>query len=179
MKTKVYVVEGRNDATRLKQVFPNINVLSVGGSAINSDILNFLKKLSDDYEIVIVTDPDYPGKKIRTTIEKAIGDVSHIYVTQAVARNRNNTKLGIEHMNEADLKAAFKYHVKSVNKESDLTMNLLFELKLVGNFESNKLRSLLSEKLNIGYVNGKTLLERLKMIGITKIELMELLNKLN
>lgn len=179
MKTKVYVVEGRNDATRLKQVFPNINVLSVGGSAINSDILNFLKKLSDDYEIVIVTDPDYPGKKIRTTIEKAIGDVSHIYVTQAIARNRNNTKLGIEHMNEADLKAAFKYHVKSVNKESDLTMNLLFELKLVGNFESNKLRSLLSEKLNIGYVNGKTLLERLKMIGITKIELMELLNKLN
>lgn len=179
MKDKLYVVEGRNDATRLRQVFPNIKVLSVGGSAINSDILNLLNEVKDKYEIVIVTDPDYPGKKIRTTIEKAVGNVLHIYVTQDVARNKNNTKLGIEHMSEADLKEAFKYQVNSIIKDSDLTMNLLFELNLVGSYESIKLRKELSEKLNIGHVNGKALLERLKMIGITRVELIELLSKVD
>lgn len=178
MRTKVYVVEGRNDTTRLKQVFPGINVLSVGGSAINSDILKLLHELKIDHEIIVVTDPDYPGKKIRTTIEKEIGDVSHIYVSRDLARNKNNTKIGIEHMSEFDLKEAFKYEHKNVNKKSDLTMNALFELKLVGNFDSNKLRSKLSNKLNLGHVNGKALLERLKMLGINKEALIKEMSSL-
>lgn len=176
MKPKVYIVEGRNDVTRLKQVFPDINVLSVNGSAVDKNILKILERIKDDYEIIIVTDPDYPGEKIRKTIAGKISNVSHIFVDKSLAHNKNHTKIGIEHMSDEELKKAFKYKVKNSIVKSDLKMSSLYKLKLIGHENSAELRDNLSRKLKIGHVNGKALLERLIMLGLDKKEL-ELLCK--
>jgi len=175
-KPKVYVVEGRNDATRLKQVFKDIKVLSVNGSSVDKDVLKLLERIKNEYEIVLVTDPDYPGEKIRKTISNKIGNVSHIFVEQKQARNKNNTKIGIEHMSDEDLINTFKYKIKNNTIKSDITIDTLYKQQLIGHTNSKAKRKHLSDKLNIGHVNGKTLLERLNMIGLSKKELISLMN---
>ncbi|HBG33487.1 MAG TPA: ribonuclease M5, partial [Acholeplasmataceae bacterium] len=37
MRPKVVVVEGRNDASRLKQIYPDIKIITTNGSAIKED----------------------------------------------------------------------------------------------------------------------------------------------
>lgn len=175
-KPKVYVVEGRNDATRLKQVFKDIKVLSVNGSSVDKDVLKLLERIKNEYEIVLVTDPDYPGEKIRKTISNKIGNVSHIFVEQKQARNKNNTKIGIEHMSDEDLINTFKYKIKNNTIKSDITIDTLYNQQLIGHTNSKAKRKYLSDKLNIGHVNGKTLLERLNMIGLSKKELIRHMN---
>lgn len=41
MKQKIYVVEGTHDETLLKQIDPNIRTVSVGGSQIKEDVIQF------------------------------------------------------------------------------------------------------------------------------------------
>ena len=57
-------------------------------------------------------------------------------------------------------------------------MNDLFDLKLIGDENSSRLRSETSNILNIGNPNAKTFLKRLNLIGINKKELEDILCKI-
>jgi 5S rRNA maturation endonuclease (ribonuclease M5) len=46
MKKTIYVVEGQHDISKLKQIDPFIEVISVNGSAIDEKALTSFKKLS-------------------------------------------------------------------------------------------------------------------------------------
>ncbi|NWH15245.1 toprim domain-containing protein, partial [Acholeplasma laidlawii] len=68
MKQKIYVVEGTHDETLLKQIDPNIRTVSVGGSQIKEDVIQFLKTYEDKFQIILLLDPDYTGEQIRKRI---------------------------------------------------------------------------------------------------------------
>ena len=63
----IIVVEGYHDEAKIKAVYPNLDVVVTNGSEISKETLNLIKKLSEDNEIVIFTDPDYPGETKYTT----------------------------------------------------------------------------------------------------------------
>ncbi|MDY0276611.1 MAG: ribonuclease M5 [Acholeplasma sp.] len=176
---KIFVVEGRNDVTRLKQVFPNLNVVSVNGSAINDDVLEMLIDKSKNHEIVLCMDPDYPGEKIRKTIASKISNVSHIFIEKSVAYSKNKKKIGFEHLSDEEIKKSLENIVKQNTQwESDLTMDFLYEKKLIGHINSRELRNKVSKKLKIGHVNGKTMLNRLKKFNISIKDLAKVLDEL-
>lgn len=173
---KIYVVEGAHDEAILKQLNQNIKTISVGGSQIKKDVLDFLINHQDRFDIVLLLDPDHAGERIRNILSLKFKHVSHIFINRSEAISKNKKKVGIEHTRLKDLEEALKFEIKEQSSESELSMSLFKELHLTGNKESQTLRKQLSEHYHIGHVNAKTLLKRLQWLGVTTNELLEVLN---
>ncbi|MBU1142660.1 MAG: ribonuclease M5 [Firmicutes bacterium] len=176
MRPKVFVVEGRNDSNRLKLIFPNITVVTTNGSAINIESVELLKELDSTHDIILFLDPDHAGERIRRLLSKEVKNIYHAFLDKEVAYSKNRKKIGIEHASEKDILEALK-DIKIVSHESksDITHPFLFEMKLTGSKDSKMLRERLSKALKIGYVNGKTLYQRLRMFDISQKQVIEVL----
>ncbi len=176
MRPKVFVVEGRNDASRLKQIYPDITIITTNGSAINPDSVEVLKELDHTHDIVLFLDPDHAGERIRRLLGKSLTHVYHAFLAQEVAHSKNGKKIGVEHASTEDIMLALK-DMQNVHFDStsDVTHSFLHDMKLTGNLDSKKLRANLSSVLKIGHVNGKTLYQRLKLFNISKERIVEVL----
>lgn len=176
--SSVIVVEGIHDEMRIKALFKDAFIVTTNGSEISEDTLNMLKNLSLTNEIIIFTDPDFPGEKIRNKITEIIPNAKQAFLRKQDAISKNHKKVGIEHAsNEAILTALKNVYCPSIFKET-ITNQDLYELGLNGDSNSAKLRELVSYELNIGKPNAKTFLKRLNLIQISKKELKELCQKL-
>lgn len=178
MKDQIFVVEGKNDVNKLKSIFKDINVISVGGSEVNKDVVNYLKQLKSTHEIIIITDPDYPGKKIRDYLESEIKDVKHIFLERHYSKSKNKKKIGLEHVSKEIIKEKLE-EIISFNQNEDLLTNEdLINNKLIGFENSKNLRYKLTTFLKIDNCNGKRLLKRLNSLNINKEKLKEIVNTL-
>ena len=121
---------------------------------------------------MLLLDPDYPGEKIRKTIQQVVPQAKHIYADKNKAISKNKRKVGIEHMKVEDIIELFD-HIQIVKHDSDVSNNFLYELGLIGSEGSKTLRIKLGKKLGIGYMNSKQLLKRLHMFGIKKEEVIK------
>lgn len=178
MRPRVVVVEGRNDASRLKQIYPDIKIITTNGSAIKEDSVQLLKELDDTYDIILFLDPDHAGERIRRLLSKQLKHIYHAFIDRDVAYSKNMKKIGIEHASEDDIKNALG-DIQAVHQEStsDITYSFLHDMKLTGNKDSKKLRDIVSKKLRLGHVNGKTLYQRLKMFEISQNRVIEVIRE--
>jgi len=78
MKPRAFIVEGRHDVERLKRFDDTITVFEVNGSAIDGIDKAFLKRLEETHEIVIFTDPDHAGERIRRVLSNHIDGALHL-----------------------------------------------------------------------------------------------------
>ena len=173
MIQEVIVVEGRDDTRRLQEVFGQIDTIETQGSAINQEILERIKKAHDKRGVIVFTDPDYPGQRIRAIIQEAIPTVKHAFLSQEEAvSKRANESLGIEHASASAIKKALEQvHTIQIERNSMITQATLIRLGLIGRVDSAMRRDVVTRELAIGYANGKQLLKRLTMFGITQEEL--------
>lgn len=171
----IIVVEGRDDTRRLKEVFPDIETIETQGSAISEETINLIKKAHEIREVIVFTDPDYPGQRIRSIIQQAIPTVSHAFIEREEAVRKSNQKsLGVEHASDESIKNALAsvYHVDSQkNPEMMISQATLMQLGLIGFPNSAQLRDKVTRQLRIGHTNGKQLAKRLNGFGITQKEL--------
>ncbi|MDI6452223.1 ribonuclease M5 [Peloplasma aerotolerans] len=178
MKNQVIVVEGRNDASRLKQIFPQTTIITTNGSAIDENSIEILIELDKTHDIILFLDPDHAGERIRRLLSKKINHVHHAFLDQEKAYSKNKKKIGIEHATDEDIiKALSEMKIVAHESNSDITHTFLYEIKLKGHKDSKNLRHILSTKMKIGYVNGKTLYQRLKTFNIMKQEVIEVLRE--
>ncbi len=178
MRPKIFVVEGRNDSSRLKQIYPDITIITTNGSAINPDSVQVLKELDQTHDIVLFLDPDHAGERIRRLLGKSLTHVYHAFLNQEFAHSKNGKKIGVEHASTENIMLALKdMQNVAYHSISDVTHSFLHDMKLTGNLDSKKLRAKLSNVLKIGYVNGKTLYQRLKLFNISKDKVIEVLNE--
>ncbi len=168
----VYVVEGKNDYSKLKSIFPNANIVMTNGSEISEVTLFEIQKLSSNNRIVLLLDPDGPGEKIRKVIVNKVPDVEHVFVDKEKAISSNKKKVGIEHMKTRDIIDALK-HIKKPIRNYEITRLDLFDLLLIGHDDSSRLRESLCSELGIGMANGRTLLNKLNMFGYSLEEIKE------
>ncbi|HLT00370.1 MAG TPA: ribonuclease M5 [Acholeplasma sp.] len=167
MKTRIYVVEGYHDEARLKNLYPDIQTISVGGSQIKEDVIKFLQKNEEKLDIVLLFDPDHAGEYIRKKIASKLKNPIHIFVEKDIARSKNGKKIGIEHIKTSILKEKLQYEV-ILDQDSDLKLSDLVNAGLAGVNEAKDLREKITNYYHIGHCNAKTLLQRLKWLGITK-----------
>lgn len=177
MFKEVIVVEGRDDARRLKEIYPDIETFETNGSAINKQMLLQIKKLQASRGVIVFTDPDFPGNKIRQTITDSVPECKHAYLRKEEATAKNDRGVGVEHAKTAAIKAALAKLVtpKSALVE-EIELDFLMNLNLIGHSNSSKIREQLASNLGIGYVNGKQLQKRLHLFGITKKQIQEALD---
>ena len=172
---EVIVVEGKDDTANLRR-FYEVDTYETRGSAINEDDLERIDKLNELRGVIVFTDPDYNGERIRKIIMEAA------FLNRGEASPKSKTRgrsLGVEHANFEDIQKALAGVLGSYDDDNqfDIRKSDLMKLGLLMGSDSRKRREYLGEALRIGYCNGKQLLKRLELFGITLEELEEVMAK--
>lgn len=172
----VIVVEGTHDVSKIKSVYPDANCVITNGREIAKETIDLIKELSKNNNIIILTDPDSPGERIRSIITEAVPTAKQAFLRKKDCISSNNKKVGIEHASKDAIIEALG-NVYSSNSSISITNQDLYSLGLNGNNDSAILRDKISDILNIGRPNCKTFLKRLNLLGLTKKDVEELLCK--
>lgn len=167
---EIIVVEGKDDTTAIKRAV-QADTIETNGSAITEETLKRIQHAQEKRGVIVFTDPDYPGRRIRAIIEERVKGVKHAFLPKAKTIAKNGKGLGIEHAADDDIREALQ-HVYTLTheglNEEVITLEDLMTARLIGHPQSKQRRDRLGEILNIGATNGKQLHKRLKMFQITE-----------
>ena len=174
-KSCVIVVEGKSDEAFIKS-FLDIDVVTTNGSEVSRETIDFIKALSKDKKIIVLTDPDSPGKRIRDVLDKEIPGLLHAYLPKE--RCIKKGKVGVAESDKETVLGAINNLIpaNSQDSKSDVTTSSLVDLGLVGRDDSSKRRKIIEEKFHLGHTNGKTILKRIKAMDIMYKDLEDALN---
>lgn len=166
--TEIIVVEGKDDTTAIKRAV-HADTIETNGSAISEETLRRIAHAQEKRGVIVFTDPDYPGRRIRAIIEERVAGVKHAFLAKEKTIAKNGKGLGIEHASDADIRDALKnvYTPNTLERVEQITLEDLIIAKLIGHPQSKERRNRLGEYLNIGMTNGKQLHKRLMMFQIT------------
>ncbi len=163
---EVIVVEGKNDTHRLREIFGDgVDTIETLGYALTDETVELIREASKRRGVIVLTDPDGAGKRIRARVAQLVPDVRHAYITFEDGVCEKKNKVGIEHAPLLRIKDALQNVSSGEVTSSDVTYNDLLRLGLVG-FNSWEKRLFVAKKLKIGSPNGKQLLKRIKMFNI-------------
>ena len=175
---EIIIVEGRDDITALKRVVDAHIIALNGFSALSKKTINKIVNLSKENELILFTDPDYAGKKIRDTLRKYIPNIKHAFISRKDATKNKN--VGVENANDKAILDALKNLIteKNENNGYTFTMQDLIENELCLGKNAKERRIELGDYLKIGYYNSKQLLNALNSFSITKEQFDSALKKL-
>lgn len=172
---EIIVVEGKSDTIAVKRA-TGADTIETNGSAIDEDTLVRIQHAENTRGVIVFTDPDYPGRRIRAIIEERIPSVRHAFLEKKKTIAKNGKGLGIEHAKDEDIRSAI-HAVYTIEDRPSIEIPLadLMAAKLIGHPNARRRRDRLSEMLQIGQVNGKGLKKRLEMFRISTEKLEEAL----
>ena len=98
---EIVVVEGKTDSQLLKELY-DVDTIETHGLGLDEKTLELIKEASKTRGVIVLTDPDYPGLKIRNQVEKYVQNCKHAFVDRKDAIGRK--KLGIAEANKKDYK---------------------------------------------------------------------------
>ena len=157
------VVEGKYDRERLKKITDAVIICTNGFSLYsNKNIINSIRKMAKTTGVLILTDSDSAGFRIRNYIKQCVGNngvVKHAYIPSIEGKERRKDKagkegiLGVEGMSEkllADiLKTVTEVSVPENKNEPRITKVMLYEDGLSGGEESATRRRKLEKLLGL------------------------------
>lgn len=173
MIKEIIVVEGRDDIAAVKNAV-EAEVIATGGFGFDRRFIENLKKIAEKRGIIVLTDPDHAGERIRRIISENIKNCKHAFLPQGKALKKGD--IGVENASKQDIiEAINKARPMMVDRREEFTKEDLLELGLIGGKDSRKKREVLGNILGIGYGNSKQFLNRLNHFGITKEEFIKAL----
>lgn len=165
---EIIVVEGKDDTTAIKRAV-NADTIETNGSAINDETIEKIKLAQATRGVIIFTDPDYPGQKIRQTIASHVPACKHAFIPKEAALHKHGKGVGVEHATPEVIQQALKdAHLMTEEPKEEITLEDLIDAGLIGGARSKERRERLGRKLRIGYTNGKQLHKRLNVFQISK-----------
>lgn len=164
------VVEGKMDLDLLSQ-FLDCEIITTNGSEISQKTIDYIREIKKMKKVIVLTDPDAPGKRIRDILNENIDGLDNAYLPKD--KCIKNHKVGVAECDKETILEALEHLIPgdSSGLESDITQYDLLELGYVGGPDSSTKREELEKRFHIGHTNGKTLLKRLHSLGITRKEL--------
>lgn len=185
------IVEGKYDKIKLSALIDG-TIIETNGFTIfkDKDKLEMLRVLAKKTGLIILTDSDAAGFKIRNYIRSAIpeGELIHVYIPDVYGKERRKAapskegKLGVEGIDLETLRQCFeKAGVTAENvpaRREEITKADLFLWGLSGTDGAFQRRQLLLKELNFPErMSTKALLPVLNTL-FTKQELEQLLDKI-
>lgn len=169
MKIKeIIVVEGRDDTTAIKRAV-DADTIETNGSAISMQTIERIKLAQKIRGVIIFTDPDFPGQKIRQTITEQVPGCKHAFIPKEDALHKHGKGVGVEHAKPETIRMALSQALPMQEEiVEEITQEDLIVAGLVGGPGAKERRERLGEILKIGYTNGKQLHKRLMMFNISK-----------
>ncbi|BAQ09489.1 small primase-like protein [Bacillus sp. OxB-1] len=169
---EIVVVEGKSDTIAVRRA-TGADTIETNGSAIDDNTLQRIRHAQEKRGVIVFTDPDYPGRRIRAIIEEQIPGVKHAFLNKKQTVAKNGKGLGIEHADDEAIREALRaVYTVDTSPAVEIKPADLLVARLIGHPDAKKRRDRLSEILQIGQVNGKGLKKRLEMfrIGYAKLE---------
>jgi ribonuclease M5 len=169
MKIKeIIVVEGKDDTTAIRQAV-NADTIETNGSAINAETIEKIKLAKSTRGVIILTDPDFPGQKIRNTISEQVPGCKHAFIPKEEAIHKHGKGVGVEHASPDSIRRALKdAQLMQGSTMEEITYEDLLASGLIGGEGAKVRREKLGKLLKIGYTNGKQLHKRLMVFEISK-----------
>ncbi|MGG3451598.1 MULTISPECIES: ribonuclease M5 [Bacillaceae] len=169
MKIKeIIVVEGKDDTVKIKLAV-NADTIETRGSAVDERVIEQVRHAQATRGVIIFTDPDYPGQRIRNMISEQVPGCRHAFLPKEEAIEKLGRGVGVEHASIESIRKALRdaqYMEKQA--EEQMTMEDLVNAGLIGGDRAKARREKLGGKLKIGYANGKQLYKRLIMFQVTR-----------
>lgn len=175
---EIIIVEGKDDTRRIQEVV-DADTIETRGSAINDEILDQIQHAQETRGVIVFTDPDFPGEKIRKTIMEVVPEAKHAFLSRRLAApQKRGSSLGVEHASdEAILEALAKVVTPYEDEIPQIPRQQLIEYGLIAGSDAKARREALGDELRIGYTNAKQLEKRLRMFRITSEELADAMKK--
>ena len=175
---EIIVVEGRDDITAIKRIVDAHIIALNGFSALSKKTINKIVELSKNNDLILFTDPDFAGKKIRDTLKRYIPNIKHAFVSRKDATRNDN--IGVENANdEAILEALKNVITANQNIENRFDISDLIDNGLVSGSNAKKRRVMLGDTLKIGYYNAKQLLKALNSFNISREQFEKTVEEIN
>lgn len=170
------VVEGRDDTERVKRAV-SCETIETNGNAIDESIIEVIRQAQETRGVIVLTDPDFPGDKIRTIIRQAVPGVKHAFIDREKAKSKRG-KIGVEHASLEDIREALTYVSTPFSEgEESIRKEVLIDLGLIIGPDARRQREILGRRLHIGHSNGKQLLKKLNAFGFTEKDVRQALGK--
>ncbi|HHW36377.1 MAG TPA: ribonuclease M5 [Bacillales bacterium] len=170
---EIIVVEGKDDTVRIKRAV-QADTIETNGSEISEATIEQIRLAQKQRGVIIFTDPDYPGERIRKIISDKVPGCKHAFLPRHEAIPKKGKGLGVEHASiEAIRKALSAVQQEMIIVTEEITQEDLLEAGLMGEARSKERREKLGLLLKIGYTNGKQLHKRLNMFQITRATFLE------
>jgi len=177
MIKEVIVVEGRDDITAVKRAV-DAEVIAVGGFGINYKVIERIKEAQRRQGVIVFTDPDFAGEKIRRIISKRVMGIKHAYISRA--EGSKDGDIGVENaIPESIIKALNNAKCQVKVKRIEFNISDMISNRLTGDVEAKKRREALGKSLRIGYCNSSQFITRLNNYGISKEEFLNALQEID
>lgn len=187
MLREMIVVEGKEDTVAIRRAL-EADTIETGGSAINEAVLRRIELAQQRRGVIVFTDPDAPGERIRKIVAGRVPECKHAFLTKDEARGKDG--IGVEHAKPDAIRRALVKARGPVSPEEQSEANGegagepaigwtdLLDAGLIVHAAAAKRRERMGELLGIGYANGKQFHKRCVMFRITREEFAQALEQL-
>ncbi|GMA50551.1 ribonuclease M5 [Alicyclobacillus contaminans] len=167
---EIIVVEGIHDKQAVQRVV-EADIWVVGGDRVAERFLRELERASRTRGVLVLTDPDGPGERIRRRIAARVPHCKHAFLPRKLAASPHG--LGVEHASGEAIVEALRRARPTPPKADgggEFTMDDLRVNRLAGGADSAARRAAVGEQLGIGYGNAKAFLHKLNALGVARWE---------
>ncbi|WP_455631724.1 ribonuclease M5 [Megamonas sp.] len=168
MIKEVLVVEGKMDVVAINKAVEADCIITEGFNLLPRTIKN-IKAAYEKRGIIILTDPDFAGERIRSYLTKRFPQAKHAFIPVEEATAHND--IGVEQASPDSIrKALAKVRTADWQLSNEFSSTDLILNGLSGSDSASMRRGKLGALLGIGFANAKTFLRRLNNYGVTREE---------
>ncbi len=168
MIKEVLVVEGKMDVVAIDKAVEADCIITEGFNLKPQAIAN-IREAYKKRGIIILTDPDSAGERIRKFLAKRFPDAKHAFIPVEDATDHDD--IGVEQAKPPAIRAALaRVHTLSFTPTEEFSGADLIAAGLTGTPDAARRRAWLGARLGLGFANAKTFLKRLNHYGVTRAE---------
>ncbi|MDD7408676.1 MAG: ribonuclease M5 [Anaerovoracaceae bacterium] len=173
---EVIVVEGRDDIDAVNKAV-NADIIATHGYGITGDTIDRIRNAYETRGIIILTDPDRAGQRIRKRLTDLFPDAGQAYISRSEATSKDD--IGVENAAPDVIAKALAAAGMTVSDlVEEYTSSDMMYYGLSGGRGSRELRDKLGRRLGIGYGNAAAFLKRLNGYGIAREDLEKTLTEI-
>lgn len=177
MLKEILIVEGKMDVVAVNRAV-EADCIITNGFHFTRKTLENISAAYKKRGIIILTDPDSAGERIRKFLSEKFPDAKHAYIPKDEATANND--IGIEQASpESIRKALKKVRTLELKPRKEFSAEEMISHGLSGGEKSSELRDKVGAELGIGYGNAKTFVKRLNSYGVTREEFLEAVSKVS
>ncbi|EHG23941.1 hypothetical protein HMPREF9432_01615 [Selenomonas noxia F0398] len=141
------------------------------GFRLRSGAIRSIRAAYERRGIIILTDPDTVGERIRARLTEMFPRARHAFIPAEDATNANDGDIGVEQAAPDAVRAALAKVRTPMDEPTEIfTMRDMMASGLTGAEDAAARRARLGRRLGLGFASAKTFLRRLNTYGVTRAE---------